>query len=140
MDKALAIFVFSSILVAVGILGVTASLKETVIPGPFQPSLNLHVQGTTKNDDFYNVSMSITNVIDSTVQITAVHICTASETDAILYLNNTRLGWENLMRLGSKDTLQVNFIFPTANNPPGPIGITTYTPNAMYYIEATLPP
>lgn len=151
-----AIYALSPVIVVFSIIGLitvfapeisafTNSLTTQKDLKPLPESLELHVQGVTKNNDFYNVSLSVTNVGPSIAQIDKVQAVKSNAipyeniTDAGVYYDGAQAhGGANIIKydLGCNGTLQVNFIIPTTEYIPGTTAVIVYTPQFLYYSMA----
>jgi hypothetical protein len=145
--------VFSSIFVAVCVLGVAVSMAEILATDnspmaiairegrPLPEALFLKVQGVSENDGYCNVSLSIINsgLSPVTCEPSAVTLdkILMEGTSVLTYINGTEIINPSQMRytLNVNSTAQVNLIAPILNYS-STAGIEVDTPEGMYYIEA----
>jgi hypothetical protein len=140
-DKSKANAIVISFFVAFGILCLVSTVVSSATPstGLGEENLYLKVQGVSQNGSYFNVALSILNCGPNLEKADKIQI---HETSALTYINGTEIIDPNQMNcyVKSGDTLQVNLMTPIANyTPNATVGITVYTPKAMYYIETNLP-
>jgi hypothetical protein len=114
-------------------------------PAVARDFLDLQVQAVTKNNDCYNVSLSVKNVGPSsaiinnfqTVQLSSIPY--ENITNARVYCGGTQVcGGANSIRydLGCNGTLQVNFIIPASEYIPRTTAVLVYTNHELFCTDA----
>jgi len=114
--------------------------SATPMPGPVcQENLYLKVPDVSQNGSNFKVSLLIVNQGHSLEKVDKIQL---HDTSALTYINGSEIIDPSQMSytFKSNDTLQINLITPIANyTPNATVGITVYTPQAMYYQEINLP-
>lgn len=141
-NKTKANAVVISFFIAFGILVLVAlavSSATPFCPWPGPENLYLKVQDVSQNNSYFNVSLLIVNQGPSLEKLDKIQM---HGTSALTYINGTEIIDPSHISYNfeSNDKLQVNLMTPVANyTPNATVGITVYTPQAMYYIETNLP-
>jgi hypothetical protein len=139
--------VLSSIFVAVCVLSLVVGMAEisaadnspmaiAIREGrPLPEALALKFMEVSENSSYCNVTFSIVNWSPSSVTLDKILMKGASPST---YINGTQIvdPCQMSYNLQKDGTVQVNLILPKANYYP-PACITVYTPEAMYYQEAS---
>lgn len=143
MKKSVISSIFIAVCIVIVVLGMTqlsaaqnSGMALWIRQGRIMPEgLSLEVQGVLENSSYCTVSLSIINVSPNSESLTKIQMKGAS---VLTFINGTEIVDSSQMSYGFKsgDTLQVKLIVPIANYTSNAT-IIVYTPDAMYYTEAS---
>lgn len=134
------VFVAAGCIVSLGLNQIVVSQNSGMAlwirQGRIMPeALSLKVQTVSENSSYCNVALSIVNCSPSSTTLDKIQM---EGTSALTFINGTEIINPSQMtyNLRSGGTVQVNLIIPNANYASN-ASITVYTPDAMYYTEAS---